>query len=722
MKIKLLLIFCITTIALLSAGIVEYEFSFTEPEFTTQDGYHKVTMGNLNVITKPGYPELPMKSVQVLLPPGEEAVSVQISYDLVETIPGSYNIFPIQKPYPMSFEGKIEFVTQSNEIYSQNAFYPTNLFTDLTTQYLRGHSIGLLNISPLQYNPQTGEILFYRNLTVTIQTQTSSTSQRSYNNFYRGDKRTNERLAKLVNNPESISLYPAAENLRNVDDFEYIIVTPNSYLAELAQFIEFKTSQGYHIFTKTTEDIYTEYAGTDIADQIRNFIVDAYQNMGAENVLLVGDIDQVPHRGFWVNAGGTEDFSIPSELYYEGLDRVGTGTGPDWNTDNDNKWAETSEADFLTEVNVGRISAGNLVELGAALNKQIMYQNEPVVDQLETALMVGEELNNNPYTWGGTYKDEIITGGTFNGFATAGIDANVTVNTLYERDGYWGVDQLRGYMNNGLNFLNHLGHSNTDFNMKFYNSTVNNQTLTANGIDNNFFLIYSQGCLPAAINTDCIAEKFTTIDNGCVAFIGNTRYGWYMPGGTNSGSQYMDRQFWDAIFDEDISQISAMNTDSKEDGASSVVGDAWFRWSYYCLIVLGDPTLDIWTETPAEIDAIYQPSISIGASEIPFQTDAPFARVGLMQNGELIGRAVADESGDVLLETFEPILTAGEISVSIVGHNKTRHMGNMVVISNEPFVIVETCEVNDPTGNGNNLPDYDESVILIKVLILYLYD
>ncbi|MDO9577418.1 MAG: C25 family cysteine peptidase, partial [Candidatus Cloacimonadales bacterium] len=296
------------------------------------------------------------------------------------------------------------------------------------------------------------------------------------------------------------------------------------------------------------------------------------------------------------------------------------------------------------------------------------------------------------------------------------LDPDMNVSTLYERDGYWDVSQLANYMNNGLNFINHLGHSNTDYNMKFYNNTVTNQNITANGIDNNFFLIYSQGCLPAAIETDCIAEKFTTIENGCVAFIGNTRYGWYMPGGTNSSSQFMDRQFWDATFDEDITQISAMNTDSKEDGAAMVSGDAWFRWSYYCIIVLGDPTLDVWTETPAEIEATYQPSISIGASQIPFQTDTPYARIALMQNGELIGRAVADEFGDVLLETFEPIITLEEITVSIIGHNKTRHLGTMVVVSNEPYVIIDSYEVNDPTGNGNNLPDFGESITLDMTL------
>ncbi len=713
MKLNIILVAVLfISISVLSAGTVQKSFSFESPIFVEKNGFDEVHIDELTFITPPGDPQLPSLPVHLLLPPGEKAVNVTISYERSEVLKERFNIVPTQKPYPISFSGKIEFEEPNDEVYSRNQFYPQNLTTGLTTQYMRGHAVAMFNLFPLQYNPQTKEIIFYRDLQVTIRTESSSEAQRAFDNFYRSDTATQNRLARLVSNSSEITRYPYRNNNRDVDDYEYIIITPNQFLTGLSDFAAFKQSQGYHVLIKTTEDIYSEYPGVDIADQVRNFIIDAYQNMGAEYVLLVGDVNLVPHRGFWVNAGGTEDFNIPSELYYEGLDRVGNGPGPDWNTNADNRWAETNEADYLTEVYVGRLSVENSTELSAALNKQIMYQNEPVIDDLETALMVGENLNNNPLTWGGTYKDEIISGGNFNGYSTVGIPANITVNTLYERDLYWGATNLANHMNSGLNILNHLGHSNTDYNMKFYNSTVTNQNITANGIDHNFFVIYSQGCLPAAIDTDCIAERFVHLDNGCAAYVGNTRYGWYSPGGTNSGSQYMDRQFFSALYSGAASKVSELNVKSKEIGVAQCNSSAWFRWSYYCLITLGDPTLDIWTATPTDIIASYLPSIPIGSNEITFQTDAPFARIGLIQNDELIGRVVADENGDAVLETFESILTPEDITVSIIAHDRNRYLGTLVVISNEPYVVFDSYQVNDVTGNNNGLPDYNESISL----------
>jgi Peptidase family C25/Propeptide_C25/FlgD Ig-like domain/Viral BACON domain/Peptidase family C25, C terminal ig-like domain len=711
MKFRITILMFIIVSFALTAGTVEQTLNFNTPKIANQDGFDKIFSDDLSILTRPGMPELPSKPVQILIPAGEKAVSVSVAYSSREIIASDLNLYPVQKPYPMSYTGDTPFVTQNAEVYSKNEFYPAELYSDLNTQYLRGHSIALLNVFPMQYNPVSGDLAFYSEITVSVQTSVSAESQNAFQKFYRDDIQTSTRLEKLVMNTEAISSYPSMDNSRDVNDFEYIIVTNSNYLAEMDDFINFKAGQGYHVLAKTTEEIYAEYPGTDIADQIRNFIIDAYQNMGAEFVLLAGDIGIVPHRGFWVDAGGTEDFNMPSDLYYEGLDRVGTGSGPDWNVNSNGQWAETSEADYYAEVHVGRISADNTTELLAAINKQIMYQDSPVIDDLENTLMVGEELNNSPYTYGGDYKDEVVAGGNYNGLTTAGFDANLSVETLYERDGGWSVQSLQNQMSNGINFINHLGHSNTDYNMKFYNNTVNNNTIQNDGINHNFFIIYSQGCLPAAIETNCIAEKFTTIDNGCVVYVGNTRYGWYMPGGTNSSSQEMDRQFWDALFGEGITQVSAMNNDSKEDGASQC-NDPWFRWAYYELIVLGDPSLDVWTAVPTDITALYQPSISIGTYVIPFQTDAPFARVGLFQNDELIGRAVADGNGDVLLETFEPIITPETISVSIIGHNKTRHLGEIYVISDEPYVIFESYEVNDANGNGNNLPDFSEEISL----------
>ena len=710
MKKKLIFIFfSLTMIAVvLSATVIQKEFTFNEPTFKKIDNYDRITIEGLSYNYEPGHPELPVLPVQIIIPAGEEAVKVKVSYKRSESVTGTYNVYPRQIPYPISYKDKVSFVEPANEIYSKNEFYPVKLVSNVTTQYLRGHSIALLNLFPVQYNPVTKELLYHSSITISIETKQTTQATLSFQKFYRDDVSTKNRVKQLVCNPEEISSYPASNRNREIT-YDYIIITNSTYESDFADFVEFKIGQGYNVFLKTTNEIYTEYTGADNSEKVRNFIIDAYTTLGAEYILLGGDTAIVPYRGFWVNSYGTEDYNIPSDLYFSGLDRIGTGTGPDWNVDGDNKWGEHIEADYYSEVYIGRISAGNSVEFSAAFNKQMMYQDNPVIADLEKSLMVGEELNSSPQTNGGVYKNEIVTGGYFNGYSTAGLPANFTNDTLYDMDGYWNPNQLYTKMNSGINLLNHLGHSGVQYNMKLYNNNVTNTNITVNGVNHNYFIIYSQGCLPAAFEQDCIAEKFTTIENGCAVFVGNSRYGWYMPGGTNSSSQLLDREFFDALFGEDITQVGPMNADSKEDNAAQCVNDN-IRWVYYELLLFGDPSLDVWTAIPEDITATFQPSISLGTTEIIFQTDAPYARIGLIQNEEIIGNGTADASGNATIEFFESVTTPELISVSIIAHNKNRFESEIVVVSNEPYVIFESYSVNDPLGNGNSLPDFDESI------------
>ncbi|MCK5052230.1 MAG: T9SS type A sorting domain-containing protein [Candidatus Cloacimonetes bacterium] len=710
MKMRFLFIFLslIITSAVLSAAVIQTEFTFEEPTIKKIDNYDRITIDGLSYNHEPGHPEIPILPVQIIIPAGEEAVSVEVSYKNAEIVTGSFNVYPRQKPYPISYEGEVSFEEPANEVYSKNEFYPTELVSEVTTQYLRGHSIALLNLFPIQYNAVTKELLYHSSITISIETQQTAQATSSFQKFYRDDSSTKNRVKQLVCNPEEVSNYPVSNRNREIT-YDYIIITSSTYESNFSDFVEFKIGQGYNVFLKTTNEIYTEYTGADNSEKVRNFIIDAYETMGAEYILLGGDTAIVPYRGFWVNSYGTEDYNIPSDLYFSGLDRIGTGTGPDWNVDGDNKWGEHVEADYYSEVYLGRISAGNSAEFAAAINKQMMYQDNPVIADLEKSLMVGEELNNSPQTNGGVYKNEIVTGGYFNGYSTAGLPANFTNDTLYDMNGYWNTSQLFTKMNSGINLLNHLGHSGVQYNMKLYNSNVTNTNITANGTNHNYFIIYSQGCLPAAFEQDCIAEKFTTIENGCAVFVGNSRYGWYVPGGTNSSSQLMDREFFDALFGENITQVGPMNADSKEDNAAQCSNDN-IRWVYYELILFGDPSLDVWSAIPEDLTATFQASIPLGTTEIDFQTDAPYARFGLIQNGEMIGNGTAGANGNATIEFFEAVTLPETISVSIIAHNKNRFESELLVLSNEPFVIFESYSVNDILGNGNSLPDFDESI------------
>ena len=218
-------------------------------------------------------------------------------------------------------------------------------------------------------------------------------------------------------------------------------------------------------------------------------------------------------------------------------------------------------------------------------------------------------------TWGGDYKDEIKNGSSNNGYSTQGIPDTYNKNTLYDRDysgNNWPKSALINIINSGVHFINHMGHANENYVMKMYNSDIDGLTNTK------YFFGYSQGCYAGAfdnrnvpsssgsvsyLTTDCAAEHFVVNSTGAFAFIANSRYGWYTKNSTNGPSQNFDRQFWDAIFGENITNLGMANQDSKEDNIS-LISSGVIRFCYYELNLLGDPETKLHVVTPAHDIAV----------------------------------------------------------------------------------------------------------------------
>jgi len=207
-------------------------------------------------------------------------------------------------------------------------------------------------------------------------------------------------------------------------------------------------------------------------------------------------------------------------------------------------------------------------------------------------------------TWGGDYKDEIKNGSCNHGYCTKGFPPTYNVSTLYDRDypGHeWPKSEIINIINNNTHIINHLGHANVGKVMKMNNSDVDALT------NDKYFFGYSQGCYAGSFDNqgtygrnlsyDCIAEHFVTNTSGSFAFIANSRYGIGARGSTDGVSQRYDRQFWDAVFGEGITNVGVANQDSKEDNVG-LISDNYMRFCYYELNLLGDPETPIFLLKP----------------------------------------------------------------------------------------------------------------------------
>jgi len=718
MKLRLLLVFFGLMIFSLTNGQnPKITYHFNNPVFVEKyDGYSEIQMEGCLSFSDEGTPLLPRFGAEILLPQGKKAVEVRIisvQYsDAIEQV----NVVPASRQFPISLPAPPDYKPVPDaSIYSSDKPYPSQLISDLSTQYLSGYSIAVFSITPVEIIPSQHSIRYITEIEIEVITENNRETIAQPAGF---SKLAFERVSKIVDNPEMADNYSFGQ-LRDGDEVDLLLITKQQFVPNFQQYVTYKLKRGFITEIITTETIYSTYTGNDDQAKIRNCIKDFYENHGLEYVILGGDADPnnstnriVPHRGFVVITGfGTDDNDIPSDMYYACLD----GT---WNNNGNNLYGEPGEEDLYAEVMVGRLCIDAAGEITNVTNKLIKYQDTPVVADIENALMVGEQLDDA--TFGCSYKMEVASGSSNFGYTTAGIPANFQVNTLYEINGGWSKYDIYDEFNNqGCNLLNHLGHSSTTYNMKMETSDLTTSNFQNNGTTRGFVVGYSQGCYNGAFDnresyggyvSDCFSEVFTTMATGEVATIGNSRYGWYSQGNTNGASQYLDRQFYDAIFGENITQIGAVNSDSKEDNVSYILGNKVIRWCAYETTLFGDPTMDIWTAQPTSIVATHPNSLPIGISEMTVETDAPYARIGLFQNGQLIGRTIANETGDATVEFFNYLSSGEPIELSITAHNRSLYTSNITVVTNQPYIVIDYTVITDENGNNNGIPEYGEEL------------
>jgi len=655
--------------------VVTYNFA-THQQVEYADGFSELLLENCSYINEEGAPNLPVFGVSILLEPGHEIGSVHVQsieyYPVVENInirPAAAN-FPISKGAPDGYQA-----VPNPDIYNLNQNYPEHIVGEGYTTFLRGHAIGTFLIYPVLYNPMQKRAEPIKSITLEVYSQATPQAAEALK-FLRNDHSTMERVQQATSNRNEaiIHKYNVLCQRDAQPNYDILVITKQSFVGALNNYINHKNLWGYKVLVKTTEEISTAYTGIDAADKMRKCVIDAYTDDGISYLMLFGDSHSssssphnvIPLRKMYVNASGTID-DIPSDVYFACLD----GT---WYNPSTGKWGDVN-FDLGHEISVGRICADNTDEINTFVTKLIKYQETPVVNDIKKALMVGENLDEVP-TWGGDCKEQIKTGGTFNGYTTVGLPFGFTTATLYDKNGYWNKSTLINHFKNGVHIVNHLGHSGTDYNMKLGNGDVNNSNFTNTGVDKSLAIVYSQGCYNGAFDndgwgTDCINEMFHKINGGVVANIGNSRYGWYNPGGTNGPSQRFDRYFFDGLFGQNIYTIGDANTYSKDILSSLVQSNAHLRWCYYELTLQGDPSMDIWTNTPTNFDPQYINIVKHDDTKISVFTTVPYARVAVLQGGQLLSRGVCDEDGEAVLVFDTTIPTSALLSIS--GHNKYRY-------------------------------------------------
>ena len=593
-----------------------------------ENSYNRVIMSDVSCGGNIGYPSLPQKEVKILLPLSSKLIDIDVSPGEKVFLGSGFFIEPVVEPVPILSADLNKISINIEDVYVSENIFPENLFNTVGTYNFRGYEILVLSLNPVQYIPATGELYYFKDLTINVKTALKN----EINLLYRGLASDKNEVIKKVDNPYIIDELETRSS-SSQENYDMLIITTKDLKSGFEPLKDAHDSEGIKTIIKTLNDIRLIPSKVTTED-IRNYIRDFYRQYGIQYVLIGGDANVVPAKQLWVQAwSGGDTTTMPSDLYYACLD----GT---YNFDGDEYWGEPKDGDdgkdvdLFAEVYVGRACAGNTIEVNNFVNKTLEYLSNGGYSGGKV-LMAGEYLWSNPDTWGDDYMEELIDGSNANMYTTVGIPSDLyDIDKLYDRDwpeDGWPTSEIVNRTNNGVRIINHLGHASYSYCLKMINEDIfyltNPEPL--------FF--YSQGCMAGGFDdphgNDCIAEYLTVkTEDAAFAGIMNARYGWGVIGGTDGASQRYHREFWDAVFGEDITEIGKANQDSKEDNIYRIT-HACMRWCYYQLNLFGDPSLSFFSN---ENNPPAKPELPSGSTSGKINIEYNFTSSSTDLDGDII--------------------------------------------------------------------------------------
>jgi hypothetical protein len=632
-----------------------------------------ISLDKATPILEQGAPDLPKMTASVIIP---DLARMQI-----EVTEASYRDFEnvIVAPSKGNLTRDIDPATVPYEFgteYQQNAFFPGKL-ADMREPYImRDHRGQTVIVYPFQYNPVTRTLRVYTDITVKI----SKVDDTGINPLVRAqepdviDAQFHHLYNRHFLNAGSSSRYTPVSEFGNI-----LVISYGAFMNAMEPYVLWRKQVGYPI-----EMVDVGTIGNSTA--IKSFIANYYNTKGLTFVLLVGDAAQVPTSS--TSAGH-------SDVNYSYI--VGNDHYPD--------------------LFVGRFSAENIDQVNTQVQRTLTYEQNPPTEVDWFTICTGIASNQGPGD-DGEYDYQHIRNIQNNKL----IPFTYTYgNELY--DGSQGGNDASGNptptmvatdVNNGTGIINYCGHgSNTSWSTSgFSNGDVNNLVNT-----NMLPFIWSVACVNGNfVNITCFAEAWLRATHngeptGAVAFLGSTiNQSWNPPMcGQDEMNDVLVETYQNNInrtFGA-LSMHGCMLMNDEYGSAGYEMTDTW--------TCFGDPSVMVRTAVPQDMTVIHDPVILIGATQMTILCDAEGGRASLSIDGTLLSTEII-QGGSVTLN-FTALNNPGSVTLTITAFNYMPYITEIEVIpASGPYVVMDAYQVNDPTGNNNGLPDYNETIHLTMTM------
>ncbi len=637
-------------VAMVLLSVQASDISFTmDPaavEFATFRGEEVISIPGGSSPFVDGEPSLPGMGYSMVIPQGTFLESVQVEVLSKVEISGIHNIAPVLS---VPLNQSIPVIIPHSSSYSRGMF-PSSAIHDVNTGNKTGFRIASFSYVPFTWNPSTGilSLVTSARLIPVVAPATDAPQLSLSDNQVRT---AISALQSVVQNPEMLEAY-APEIVSGVDGAPWIVIADEDKLSTLQPLLNLRANTHGSAF-KSTQWIYANYSGRDTQEQIRNYLIDAYENQGLVYALIVGD--GAPYgtgettriSGLQI---GSQHFDSVSDLYYGDLD----GT---WDGNNNDIFGELADyLDYYSDIYVGRYSTDVASRLGTMVNRTVAYETTaPSGAWQTTALLAGA------YLWPG------YTGARVCDSISVRIPASWTEHKLYEVGSSHPDNQI-ALWNAGVSFSSPNGHGWYDgiFWENAPTSLISgaNYTQLTNG--DTPIVFHSIACLAGNIqDIASIAERLMFAPNGgAVAVMFNSNNGWGAP--PNMGaSEWLEIYFAQTLFVDEQYELGVANSVSKDDfKAGMSIGMQ--NWVLQEMNLMGDPALRFIAGQMGIEEGQGNPSIMnpVISSPSPNPVSGTCAVSYTMPVTGIANVSVYDLSGRLAATVHQGLLSEGQGSLS----------------------------------------------------------
>ena len=676
-----------------------------------------------------GLPNLPFENHYIAIPRGAKA-SIKVKENGCQTL-NSINLLPAAEVI-LNNAAEQPKLRKDMSVFGKDANFPSENVAIAQATQIRGLDVVMLNVTPFRYNPvrKTLEVIYDMNIEIRFEGGDGLFGDARYRN-----PAWDSILRDLVINSNMLSEAHYYERLNEAiqnreEGCEYLIITldDSAFMAWADTLKQFRTKQGILTKVVTTAD-----CGGNEAEDIRNYILNAYENwtIPPAAILLFGG-----------NHATQPDFGLKPFFFTSppGWDGVVTYTYP-----SDNPFADMN-GDSIPDLTISRMTVLNADECQLQVKKLLEYELAPPTDP---------HYYDHPVINSG-YQDTKwfeITAQVTNNFLRDRLGkhpANIYMKYYYEDndptppDSIWSVapntDAVLEYFGpNGTQFIpSSIGYLDDWIDMwdklpfqnavnegsflTFYRDHSANYWWPCSDIDfsdlHSFHNEIPTFLFPIGCSTnnywddysfrDCIADLFLHTETGALGSLGAN---------TVTYSHYNDLTTW-GMFDylwPDYMPTLGSQTEPcfYYPSYALVAGKLFLRQQTFLpystdtikvektlnlFSYLGETYFNLYTEVPEPLSVDAPPYHANDQRQFTF-TSEEGAIVCLSNKNGII--AVACATGEPQSLTIPQMEVGEQFILTATKKNRFRYQQTVTIISSEyPFVYAKTLALNDQDGNG----------------------